>query len=370
METFYHLFLRQGKKLKSLEILTELLDQSLFNTEFIDTIILNNLVNVKTLTIRKRQHFDIPLFVHFLKKLSNDYNEIKFFNHKYETFNFSPLIKNLILKQRQLTKFKINSESYFSKINTRTKLQFDNLVSLTLINMNLLMISFDNFNNFNNLKELIFNNCEEMSDIQRNKLTKAPYNLKTLGLGKWSARTIELLIKTFGSSLKKLLVGTITIEIINIVSLYCSELVTFKILDNITSIHFPSFPILKKIKIKKLTFLFCDSSLIEPSIFLKNIAIHFPESISNLCLFYNEILSADKLETILYNTKPSLTSLTINCEIDNNCLQVILDYVKIRKSTKILKLKIQVNISKLDLLARNVLKNLREQGVDVQLLII
>ncbi|CAG8616295.1 3638_t:CDS:1 [Funneliformis mosseae] len=229
--------------------------------------------------------------------------------------------------------------------------------------MNLLNISFENLNNLNNLKELVFNNCEEMSDVQRNILTKAPYNLKTLGLGEWSAETTELLIKTFGRSLKKLLVGTITTEIINFVSLYCSELVTFKILGKIT---FPSFPLLKKMKIQKFAFLFCDSSLIEPTLFLKNFANHFPESLSKLGLFYDHILSADKLETILYNTKTSLTSLKINCGIGRYCLQVILDYVKIRKSLKIFKLNMQVNIiSHLD---RNVMKNLREQGVDVQLL--
>ncbi|CAG8672517.1 15996_t:CDS:1 [Funneliformis caledonium] len=232
--------------------------------------------------------------------------------------------------------------------------------------MNLLNISFENLNNLNNLKELVFNNCEEMSDVQRNILTKAPYNLKTLGLGEWSAETTELLIKTFGRSLKKLLIGTITTEIINFVSLYCSELVTFKILGNITFTHFPSFPLLKKMKIKKFTFLYCDSSLIEPTVFLKNFANHFPESLSKLGLFYDDILSADILETILYNTKTSLTSLKINCGIGKHCLQVILDYVKIRKSLKIFKLNMQVNI--ISLLDRNVMKNLREQGVDVQLL--
>jgi hypothetical protein len=144
-------------------------------------------------------------------------------------------LRTIIQKQNNLEEFKISFYPLNDNLFSSLEFQKHSLVSIEFSDVDFSNTSFKNLISLYNLNHLIFSGCkDDISTLERYEILKfASFKLKRLEFisNKWDKNIIPTIIKYLGTSLQFLLLnGSITISMIENISLYCLNLITLEII--------------------------------------------------------------------------------------------------------------------------------------------
>jgi hypothetical protein len=250
------------------------------------------------------------------------------------------LLCTIIKKQNNLEKF-MTSKSFLFNNSVLLSLEFQkhSLVSIEFSNIDFSDISFKNFINLYNLNHLIFSDCkDDISTLDRYEILQfASFKLKELkfDVNAWN-KNIELtIIKHLGGSLQFLSLNkTITIPIIENISIFCLNLITLEIFisffDDVNLLIFHYF---KYLEIRKLII-----NIFDPHGYdnmgekVESLASNLPTNVKEISFKLN-IYNNQLFKLFLENCHNYLEKISLkfypNCNIiGSEFLKIILNYIE------------------------------------------
>ncbi|GBC09159.1 hypothetical protein RclHR1_08650002 [Rhizophagus clarus] len=223
----------------------------------------SNLTKLNSLTLNNLKYLDQEIRKEFLNNIAVHCLNLKELIISSETRDsiITPVIIEglctIIQNQNNLEDFVVTNSRLNDNIFLSLEFRKDSLISIAFSRVDFSNISFKSFINLCNLNCLRFLGCTDLSPLSRYKILKfASFKLKRLGFGHndWN-RDIELIIiKYLGSSLQHLILceKSITVPIIENVSIYCLKLITLGMVIGLNYGDLSVFPYFKNLKFSRL----------------------------------------------------------------------------------------------------------------------
>ncbi|CAG8488717.1 11581_t:CDS:1 [Funneliformis caledonium] len=328
----YHMFLRQGVHLNHLEIYP-----SIFKTELFDHLIIPNLFTLSTLTLSTcdddTSEFKRGNISDFLTVIAKNCKSINQLNLKQPEVYNSIELSTIIKRQKELKEFIFtHSENLFKNIFSSLEFQKHSLVTLKFRYVNFHEFILQSMINLYNLKSLEINSCHGMTLELCKIFHLASFKLKELIIlgNNWETSITITIIKYLGITLQQLRIIKITLELMEIISQYCLNLVTLYISLEY-NINPSIFPYFKNLKIKNLNIMpqYISSEDGElKTLDLDKLATNFSKDVIKVSLFSCQFMKKEILSSFLNNCPNHIITLNLRKKLDTEYLEIILNYIK------------------------------------------
>jgi hypothetical protein len=241
----------------------------------------------------------------------------------------------IIQKQNNLEEFKILYYPLNGNLFSSLEFQKHSLVSIEFSKIDFSNTSFKNLINLYNLNYLRFDKCDCIKLLDQFEIFQfASFKLKRLEfiLNEWNKNIMSTIIKYLGTSLQFLLLNeSITIPMIEKISLYCLNLITLEILvSGFDHFDLSLSPYFKKLIVRKLNIIITDSYGIDMSEMFINLSKSLPVNVKEISfgLNYDNAYDQYYYEIFLENCyhhleKINLYQLLVGPEFLNSILSYI-----------------------------------------------
>ncbi|PKY19520.1 hypothetical protein RhiirB3_432589 [Rhizophagus irregularis] len=371
---FHQKILCQSRNIKQLDISLDLFNSEAFKNFNVQNFI-SNLTKLKSLTLSlslgdtnnneiEQEFLGSITNNNFnnlnLRKLIIDLTSKKLVGQKINTCE---KIYKIIQGQNKLKIFQIRNCCYSLLNNILLSLEFrkHSLVHIEIVKSDFINVNLKSFNNLYNLEYLIFESCEGILLSQCEILKFASFKLKELSFirNRWNDDVTSLMIKYLGESLQRLLIENPTIQLIENISMYCSNLIFLEIRIYL----YIDLSVLEFLKNLRIRILNINISYNIDKFFI-NLANNIPININKITftIRLRESINFLKLEEFLENCHNNFEIINLKHIIEFKLLKIILNYIeKSNNSLKILgvmKLNKKLNDEELKLLNR-----IKDKGV-------
>ncbi|PKC70278.1 hypothetical protein RhiirA1_454987 [Rhizophagus irregularis] len=368
---FHQSILRQSRNIKQLDISLHLFYKQGFKNFNVQNFI-SNLTKLKSLSLSLDDIINNEIKQEFLGNITNNSLNLSKLIIKLTQTRGSVNSKNTIWEnlykiiqgKNKLKIFKIwNCYSLLNNIILSLEFQKHSLVHIEFIRSNFINVNLKRFNNLYNLEYLIFKSCEGILLNQCEILNFASFKLKELSFirNRWNDDVTSLMIKYLGESLQRLLIENPTIQLIENISMYCSNLIFLEIRIYL----YIDLSVLEFLKNLRIRILNINISYNIDKFFI-NLANNIPININKITftIRLRESINFLKLEEFLENCHNNFEIINLKHIIEFKLLKIILNYIeKSNNSLKILgvmKLNKKLNDEELKLLNR-----IKDKGVEI-----
>ncbi|RIA93397.1 hypothetical protein C1645_874098 [Glomus cerebriforme] len=318
--SFHQSNLRQCVNIRQFQISLHLFYNKTYNIQ----VLTSNLTHLNLLSLQDIN--DDVMAQEFLENVANICLNLRKFEITSILYNnfikTNETICTIIQNQNNLKAFKIvQCTNLLDKVLVSLELQKHSLVYIEFEHVNFNNIPSKTFKylcNLYNLKYLKFDNCEKFSSEQCKMLNFASFNLKELIIihnGRNYNNTILSMIKYLAPSLQRLslIIGSLTIPIIEYLSIYCPNLNTLEI-ETTSIFNELLFPYFKNLKVRILILRIINENFI-------NLAINLPISVKEISINFYQSHDSPYFHYSLHNPHSlNFKEFLENC---HNCLELI-----------------------------------------------